>query len=283
MFNFPELVDNAVAKFLANFFDQLISFFANILVNVMGSSLKTLDIPLVQNGIKYAQALAFTILVIKAMAESIQTYILYQKGDPESDPTGLVVRTAQATAVIACMPWIVRQMFIFGTKVATDVANLSSGQTGIADWTFLTEMIIVSGGSVVALFFIVIIIFILLIAIQATIRGAELALVSVIGPILALNITANNQSTWSAWFKQLIIVCLTQALQIFMFSGTMSLLTSQVISSEGLIQVIGWLWVALKTPKFIQQFAHSTGFSGAVGGTAKQAGSFYLMRQMMGS
>ena len=63
MFDLSNIVDNAVAKFLSNFFDQMIKYFANTLANIMGTSLDVLQIPLVQNGIKYAQALAFSILV----------------------------------------------------------------------------------------------------------------------------------------------------------------------------------------------------------------------------
>lgn len=281
MFDLSNIVDNAIAKFLSNFFNQMIIYFADTLANIMGTSLDVLQIPLVQNGIKYAQALAFSILVIKAMNEVFQTYILYQNGDPDADPNGLLVRTAQAVAVIATLPWIATQLFTFGTKVAHDVANLGTGQTGVTDWAHVTNLVVLSGGTVVVLFIIAIVICLLIVGIQATIRGAEIALMAVIGPIMALNITANNRSMWSAWFKQMVIICVSQALQIFMLSGVLSLLTNQSISSNGLFKVIGWLWVTIKSPKYIQQFAYSTGFTGAMGGTAKQAGSFYVMRRIM--
>lgn len=281
MFDLPKLVDNAIATFLSNLFDGIIKFFSNILVDLMSTSQDVLQIPLVQNGILYAQALAFTLLVLKVMNEAYQTYILYQNGDPDADPTGLLVRTAQAAAIIACLPWIVHQIFIFGTKVAKDVANLGTGKMGIDDFQFLKTIIVTSGGSVVAFFCITLVIMLLVVAIQATIRGAELALMAVLGPIMALNLTANNRSIWSSWFRQVVIICTAQAIQIFMLSGALSLLTSQAISSKGLILVFGWLWVTVKSPKYVQQFAYSTGFTGAVGGTAKQAGSMAVMRMMM--
>lgn len=275
-----DIVDSGIANFFANFFENLITFFATTLANIMGTSLNVLDMPLVQNGIKYAQALAFTILVIKVMNEAFQTYILYQNGDPDSDPSGLLIRTGQAVAIIATLPWIVTQLFIFGTKIALDVARLGTGQVGIDDWSHIIGMIIASRGVVVALFFIVIVIMLLIVGIQATIRGAELALMAVVGPVMALNITANNRNIWSSWFKQVVIICTTQALQIFMLQGVLALLVG-AISSNGLLLIFGWLWVTIKTPKYLQQFAHSTGFSGAIGGTVKQAGSMALMRRML--
>ena len=174
-----------------------------------------------------------------------------------------------------------QQVFEFGSKVSHDVAGLSVGSTGIADFTFMVSAIAASAGTVIPIFCLVIAIMFLVVAIQSAMRGAELALMSVLGPIMALNLTANNRSIWSAWFKQLVIVCTAQALQIFMIDGTLSLLTNQSVSGGGMIVLIGWLWVTIKTPKYVQQFAYSTGFTGALGGTAKQAGSMAIMKVMM--
>lgn len=281
MQDFLEFVSKCINYFFSSFFSDLISFFADTLADVMGSAMNVLDIPLVQNGIKYAQVLGFAILVIKAMSEAYQTYILYQNGDPDADPSGILIRTAQAIAVIATLPFIVQQVFEFGSKVSHDVAGLSVGSTGVADFAFMVSAIAASAGAVIPIFCLVIAIMFLVVAIQSAMRGAELALMSVLGPIMALNLTANNRSIWSAWFKQLVIVCTAQALQIFMLDGTLSLLTNQSVSGGGMIVLIGWLWVTIKTPKYVQQFAYSTGFTGALGGTAKQAGSMALMKVMM--
>jgi hypothetical protein len=279
--NINDIISAALAYFFINFFDQFITYFSTTLADLMSISLEVLKIPLVQNGITYAQALAFALLVLKASNEAFQTYILYQNGDPDADPVGLIVRTGQAVAIIAVLPWLVQEIFTLGTKIAHDVAGLSTGKAGIEDWAFITQVAVGSKGMIPALFGLVIAGLFLVVAIQTTIRGAELALMAVLGPIMALNITANNRSIWSAWFRQVIIVCCSQALQIFMLSGSISLLTNRAISSSGLLLVFGWMWVTVKSPKYIQQFAYSTGLSSAIGGTAKQAGSMAVMRLVM--
>ncbi len=273
-----KLLDIAIAAFLSDLIDDLISYFSNILVDIMGLSQNIFNMPIVQNGIKYSQTLAFTILVIKVINEAYQTYILYQNGDPDADPTGLLVRTAQAVAVIAVLPWIVSQLFMFGTKVATDVANLSSGRMSYLDWQYIKIWLNpIMGLSFGPIFCIIIVIMLLIVAFQATIRGAELALMSVLGPIMALNITANNRGIWSSWFRQVVIICTSQAMQIFMLAGAMSLISSQSISNKGLLFFYGWLWVAIKSPKYVQQFAYSTGFTKTLGGTVKNVGSTAAM------
>ena len=112
------MVLEAIANFLASFVDELITLFSTVLVNIMGTALNVLDMPLVQNGIMYSQSLAFTILVIKGMADTINTYILHTNGDPDADPKKLIVGMGQSGAVIATLPWIVTQVFKFGTKVS---------------------------------------------------------------------------------------------------------------------------------------------------------------------
>lgn len=274
------LVNAGISEFFTNFFQDAIKAFSTFLANVMGTSIDVFKMPLVQNGIKYSQTLAFSLLAAKAVKEAYETYILYQSGDPDADPSGLLIRTAQAVAIITTLPWIVQEIFTFGSKLALDAASLGTGKTGVSDWSAVITYSL-TGGVAIPLLCLSLLILLLVVGIQATIRGAELALMSVLGPIMALNLTANNRSIWSSWLKQVIIVCTTQALQIFMLEGALSLLTSQSISSKGLLLIFGWLWVTIKTPKYVQQFVYSTGFTGAVGNTAKQAGSIAIMRMMM--
>lgn len=279
--NTDSMVNGAINSVFEGFFNKMITGFATTLANVMGASSIILDYPIVQSGIHYSQLLAFTLLVLKVMNEAFQTYILYQNGDPDADPTNLLIRTAQAVAVIATLPEIVIFIFNFGNKVVLDVANLSTGQTDITTWAAMAAGAIATAGLPIIILCIVVLMLFLVIAIQSLIRGGELALMAVLGPIMALNLTANNRNIWSAWFKQLVIICTSQGIQLFMVKGALGLVTTGVLADTGLLTVFAWLWVTVKVPKYLQQFAYSSGFSGAVGGTAKQAGSMAIMRKMM--
>lgn len=259
------------------FVESILNVFGTTVADIMQSSLQILDFPLVKNTIKYAQILALSLLAVKTVYEAFQTYILHENGDPDADPTGLLVRTGQAVAIILSSEWILRTVFEWGSKVASDVGGIGTGLVSMQNiGLMLSDFFATMGGSFALLAIIVLICF-LVVYIQATIRGAELALMAVVGPILALNITANNRSTWSAYFKQLLVVCTAQALQIFMLKGAIYLITTKY----SIFIIIGWLWVTIKTPKFLQQFTYSTGFTGAVGGGVKQAGTMVLMRKMM--
>lgn len=280
MSDFLSFVSKCITYFFTGFFSDIIEYFGKTLSDVMGTSTNVLDLTIVKNTVKYAQLLALALLVLKTINEAFQTYIMYQSGDPDADPSGLLIRTGQAIAVILTLPFIVEQTYTFGTKLSKDIANVNPGQSSGASMGYIKSQVSSSSGALIPVFFIVIVVLILIVAIQATIRGAELALMSVLGPIMALNITANNRSVWSAWFRQLVIICCSQAVQIFMLDGVLSLFLKP-FDGIGALAIFGWLWVTIKTPKYIQQFVYSSGLTGTIGGTAKQAGSMALMRRFM--
>lgn len=279
-----QTVKKAIEYYTTSFFEDALSFFATVLVNIMSVGINVLEMDLVQNGIKYTQLVALVLLGVKVMNEAFQTYILHQAGDPDADPGGLLIRTAQAVAVICCLPWIVSEIFKFGNQLALDVADLSSGSTTISDWIGFGSMLFLSGGFIAVLIGLGILILFLVVGLQAGIRGATIALMAVIGPFMALNLSTNNRSVWSAWFREIVIICVSQALQIYMIKGVFFLLLTKLMDVKdagSVLIVFGWLWVTIKSPKFIKQFVYSTGLSNSIGGAGKQAGSAAITKLLM--
>lgn len=273
LFSLGRLMTTALTEFFTFLFEELTETFSGVLSNIFSNSQRILEYDFVVNTIRYAQILAFVLLSIKVMYEVFQTYIMYQNGDPDADPSGVLVRTLQAVAIIAFIPKLIEVTFIFGTKLANDIASISAGSVD-NPWEILMNFL--TGATSLSLILIILLILIatLLIALQTAIRGAELALLSVLGPIMALNITSSNKGTWNAWFKQLVILCSTQALQIFMYKGAMSLLTYE-LSNIGMWFLLGWLWVTVLTPKFLKQFIYTSG----VGEVGSSLGRILLFKK----
>lgn len=299
---FSELVNGGITWFFTSFFNDLIKFFADALANITGGSDLILQMQFVKNGIAYSQAVCLAILVPKVLWEGFNTYILYESGDPDQDPTGVLVRSTQALFMVLFLPWVIETAFRFGIMVATDVAGLDMGQMTFSDWGAALSGIILSRGLSVVIPLIVCLVLLLIVFIQSTIRGAELVQMAVTGSWFALNLTSNNKSVWETWIRQLFILCLTQALQIFMVKGGLAFLTvgaaieaaspgsvsgpvaggvggaTHDIKSVGVLALIGWLWVTAKTPSWLKQFSYSTGFTGAMGGAVKQGGMMTAQR-----
>lgn len=273
--------------------DALIKGFVEAFNYLNAQGQNIMNFPILKSGMDYVQLLAIYWLMVKLVFEGYQTYMLRQAGDPDSNPTELLIKGAQSVIIIEGLPWIISQLYEFGNMVARDVARLNgttidvstimNGYKGLGD-KLAGAGVAVLDIIIITLIFCVGIIMLFIVNIQIALRSAELAILTIIGPIMALNITTNNRSLWSQWFRQVLGLCLTHALQTFMLMVTMSLLSSLgPLGFSNLMLFIGWLWVTIKTPNFIKQFTHSTGAGALAGGAVKQAATMRVMRNFMGA
>ncbi len=220
--------------------------------------------------------MALALLLIKVLIDGVSTYYLEISGDSEASVSLLFKKVFVTIITIISIPTVVKKMFEFGQLICKDIEAINVNS--IKDFTqslnlLKNESVIILGLLILA------VIFVLCITIQSLIRGAELIRGIVVGPILALSLISNNHQAFQTWLKQIIVICLSQAIQLFMFKASMALsLDSNPIS---ILMFLAWLIVTIKTPKWLEAYTYSSGMGSTVGGGARQMGSMYLMRKMM--
>ena len=236
--------------------------FSGVLTDVMGMAINVLEFDVVQNGIQYIQLLAITILGIKLMFDIFNQYILYQHGEP-SDAGGILTRTALSVGVIMSVDWIILQIFTFGNKLASDVGSIDIGSMAWEDVLFVgvTSPILISLG------LICFVVMGLIIAVQCAVRGAHLALMAAIAPLMAINVSSENKQMWSAWLREVFILCCSHAIQLFLINCMIAVITTEAVSGGGLLFALGFMISIVKSPKFLKQFMYTSG-AGQVGGMA---------------
>lgn len=277
------MLNEAIVEIMSNWLEEVLPTITGFITNIYGTSLKVLELAFVDQAINFVQGLSITLLIIKVIKDGFNTYMLYQGGDPESDPTGLLIRTAQAIAVILSLPWIVKEIFKFGMLVTEDVTSLTTS-SGLGGLESDLSSFLASGGMT---FSIIISLFVLLIAIciifvQASIRSAEIALMAVISPVMALSLSQSNAATWQQWFKQYVVICVSQAMQLFMLQGAMYMIAYTGTTNFGtILATIGWLIMTISAPKFLKQFTYNSGLGGAIGGGARQGLTAYTMKKVI--
>ncbi|KYH30771.1 conjugal transfer protein TrbL family protein [Neomoorella mulderi] len=275
------LIINAINKFLAGIMENALTTFAAFAGNEMALALQILDSVYVQNAINLAQTVAGSLLAVKVGAEALQVYILHVHGDPGADPGGLLKRSAMAAAAVGCGPWMARTVYKWGNDLALSVANLSAVSQNPAN--FIDT--IVSVGTTPFLIMITAIAAIViwaLILIQTGIRAVEVAALAAVGPIMAVGLTRADEGVAAVWWRELIVLSASQALQTFLVKGFLATVMTFTFNSDvlKLFLLIGWLWVAFKTPAVLRQFAYHTGLGGAMGHAGQTAGTWYIMRRM---
>lgn len=282
------LIGDAIEDFIKRMVEQAINSFLGFLADIGEIAGEVLDLPVVVNGIMYAQILAGSILAVKVAFEAYTTYILHQNGDPDADPGGLLIRSAYSVAIISGMPWLVRWIYKLGTSVANDIAQLPGvGYEGAASplqqlFNFTMEgaasIIFAAIGILVALIFLVII------CIQTFIRAAELAYAAFVGSFMALSLTNPESTAFSSWLRETASICFTAPLQLYLVKASFFTLTYFNFGSGPMMNLYlfcGFLWATYKSPAVTKRYIHSTGFGRAAGGTASSIGSMLLMRRFM--
>ncbi len=288
MFDFGQIVSDAIEYFLETLVDGMFSMIAGLMVNVSSSAILVLELELVKQAIIYSQVIAISLLTIKVVFEATHTYILRQSGDPDSDPGGILIRTAQSVAIITAVPWLVRNLYMFGSTVANDVSKLPGidYQTSDNPLKVMWDLFMATNSQTIVLFAIGVIIglvMLLIVIIQSFIRAGELAVIAVAGAWMSVSLGGTNTGVFTTWWRELIAISLTQALQIFLIKVAFSALESSALGNlqnnpvTGLMLFIGVLWVTIKSPSILRSYIHSTG----TGKVAGQAGSMVIMKMAM--
>jgi hypothetical protein len=289
LFDFGQIISDAVEFFLEQVVDGMFSMIAGLMVNISSSAILVLELELVKQAIIYSQVIAISLLTLKIVFEGTHTYILRQSGDPDSDPGGILIRAAQSIAIITAVPWLVRNLYMFGSTVANDVSKLPGVdyKTTANPLKALWDVYSATSGPTITLFAIGIIIglvMIIVVIVQSFIRAGELAVIAVVGAWMSVSLGGTNNGVFVTWWKELLAISLTQAIQIFLIKVAFSALVPGAFGLTvannpftALLLFIGILWVCIKSPSILRSYIHSTG----TGKVAGQAGSMVIMKMAM--
>jgi len=266
---FSNILIRSINDFLVHVLNDVMAFFAGGIAREHEMALRILDQPFVVGAIQLAQVVAGSLLVLKIGVEILRNYILFSSGSSEVNPFKLVKRSMYAATMIAGGPWLARNVFGYGAYLAVSISQVPV----IAEGTNPLGAILanpVSVGFGFLLVFIAMVVFWVLIYVQSIIRGVEVAFLSVAGPIMAVGLTGSDEGAWAVWWRELVVVSLSQAVQMLMLTGFFaSLATGQVFNWYSMFVGVAWLWVAFKTPSVLKQFAYHTGAGSLASGATR--------------
>lgn len=277
-----EMIIDAVNAYIITFLESLV----NALSGVIGYEVQLANALLSHNyivqAVTYVQVLAITLLTVRLLYEGITTYILYNAGEP-TNPINLLRKAAIGVAVIMSVPWIVKQTYLFACGMVDDI-NKIPAVTQVSSITDALKVIFmtVSGTNITPIALMLIIAFIMwaIVLFQMAVRAVTIALLMVIGSFMA----ALSDDLRNLWLKAVITQCLAMPVQMFLLRGTLAcfaLIASGQNIMINCLTILGFLWVTVKAPAFLQQFSMQTGVGSAIGGAAQQGGSMVLMRRML--
>jgi len=267
----------AINGFLIAAINDILAFFSGTVAREHEMAVRLLDSAFVVGAIQITQAVAGSLLALKISVEVLRSYIFFGTGNPDANPAKLVKRAMYAAGMIAAGPWLARSIFGYGASLAIAVSQMPLvGADAHPLAALATRPVNVGMGFILALGAMVV--FWLLIYIQTIIRSVEVAFLAVAGPIMAVGLTGQDEGVWAVWWRELIVVALSQAVQMFMLTGFFATLGHSMtqpgftMDHFSMLTAIAWLWVAHKSPAVLKQFAYHTG-AGSLTTTAARTGS----------
>lgn len=270
--SFTDVINDLINGVL-DFFNDLIN---NIFFYIAEANLEN---RMIINAATYATLLGIALITLIGVKQYFTTYVMETNGDPDSDPLDILVRCSEAVAICCSNDFITTYFFKFSKAFANDLGK--SGTVDVKrsflDLIDLSVSVLEAKSATTTIFsfiLLLMVIGILVFCIIAGIRGAELSLMKIILPIMAVDLVTTNRERWGNFFISYMVTFLYYGLQLLcyrMFLGSLMTVSTSVLSKE-LLVTFGWFILMLRSPKWLEKFIYSTGFGRGVGGAGRTAG-----------
>ena len=205
-----------------------------------------------------------SLIILKFLKKGFDSYILWTDGDPDYEPTALIIRFIQAIAVAVTFPvlygWLAQI-----TEDLTDELLIAINQSTNMDWQTWVNGIS-SLGLVTAIFGLIFVICYFILYFQFLMRGLEIMILRIGMPMACVGLLDNDKGVFGEYVKMFFKSMLTVVIQICLLKLGVGMMLNVGINMN-VFWGVACLVLAIKTPQFLQQFiipGSSGGASGAI-------------------
>lgn len=210
---------------------------------------------------------AISLIVLKFLKKGVEMYISWTDGSADTPIHIYILYFARSIIAILVFPFLY-DIFV---SVGKDFSNDIMQALNITNQEALTQnLATISGvGIFTALLGVIDLIMLILLYVQALMRGVEMFVLKISFPIFCTGLLDSNKGIFAPYIKKFFQSVFTIILQI-----ALAKIVVLLISTGQLIMSVATLLVALRTPKFLQEFVllsgnGSSGISNIIHTTSK--------------
>lgn len=285
-----KITDWLYSTFVDGFFNKLLTECLNFALNFFTELL--LEFSEIDRYFQYKSVLS----IIQVIAGVFLTYAVMFQGfkrltgnyifDGDSKPMStIILQTSFAGMLIYLLPFILTVIILPCSKYIT----LAITSQGVALTNIPNEINAFSSGLTshfgiigALISMLVLCISFIILGVMAGIRHIELLIALLISPIVAIQFVG-KQDTIGLWAKEVISICLTQTIHIFIVQLMMALFMNKYINPFITLSLfIGLIAVAVKGASILKQYMYSTGTGSALVGASGSATQMVTMRYLVG-
>ncbi len=276
------LIVSGFSYFVQNtLIDPALQFLSWLFVGISQGALLQAHLPWVSQAVAVSTTVAGGLLFVNLAWRALTEYVLWNEGS-SSDATGTLGKGVLRVAIYgAAGTWLAYNVFQFGIWLAG--AYMAAPLLGNVQVThnLATDIASVPNVAVGTILFVLfgvlaVVVVLVIVTLQMAVRAADLVLYIVAAPLVALGQMNRDGGVWSNWWRSLIVLSLSQAVQLLslkgMLASTQLLMTGTGSSATTaqmmlvILWMLGWGWVTIRGPHLLQQWSYRTGF--AQGGQA---------------
>lgn len=203
-------------------------------------------------------AFGVSLIILKFLKKGFERYILWTEGDADTELILLLTGFFKALAIAICFP----TMYVWLSEIVSDLSNqlisTISGDMGIDFSTIITG--ITSAGIFTGIISLIFFICFFMLYIQFLTRGLEILILRIGLPLACVGLMDNDNGVFRSYIQKF-------------FQSTMAVLVQIVLAKLGVALMLNthifWglaaLLLALRTPRFLQEFLIISGGQGGGG------------------
>lgn len=202
-----------------------------------------------------------SLIILKFLKKGFECYVMWTDGDPDMEPTGLVIRFMQAVAVAVCFPILYSWMAEI-TERLIDELMTAIGVATDYDWQAWVNGIS-SLGLTTAIFGLIFVICYFMLYFQFLMRGLEIMILRIGMPMACVGLLDNDKGVFKTYINKFFQSTLAVVIQICLCKLGVGMMLNIGINMN-VFWGMACMILAIKTPTFLRDFLVPTGGGGGV-------------------
>lgn len=200
-----------------------------------------------------------SMVILKFLKKGFSCYVMWTEGDPDTEPSGLVVRFVEAVAVALCFP----TLYGWLAGAAEEIIILLMDTIGVStnyDWQAWVNGLC-SLGLVTAILGLVFIICYFILYFQFLMRGLEITILRIGLPMACVGLLDNDKGVFKGYMNKFFQSTLAVVIQVCLCKLGVGMMLNLGFNMN-MFWGIACMVLAIKTPSFLRDFLVPTGGGG---------------------
>jgi len=200
-----------------------------------------------------------SLIILKFLKKGFECYVMWTDGDPDSEPTYLIIRFVQAIAVAVCFPVLYGWMAEITENLTNQILD-GIGMSTNYDWQTWV-MGLESSGLVTAILGLIFVICYFMLYFQFLMRGLEIMILRIGMPLACVGLLDNDKGVFRTYLNKFFQSVFSVIVQVSLCKLGVGMMLNTGINLN-LFWGISCMTLAIKTPKFLSEFMVPAGSGG---------------------